>query len=181
MSRRGPRCCQSQTRPLRRPPSRHISRSMPSAVSCGRLERPKERVNSSEMSTCLDSTKAKRLLDFKPAYPKVEVGELRKIVTGFQGDEIWLAAFPPECQANGEQAKIEMIRMTRVIQSWAVRAAGVHPMHSTVDRTLPTASSGGRSCGASSALRESACSSHRSDKIHSCSQVCNQDRTARGW
>ncbi|WWD05520.1 hypothetical protein V865_003598 [Kwoniella europaea PYCC6329] len=42
-----------------------------------------------KMSICLDGSKAKKLLGFKPIYPKVEVSELKEIVKEFQEDRLW--------------------------------------------------------------------------------------------
>ncbi|WVW80362.1 hypothetical protein I302_102342 [Kwoniella bestiolae CBS 10118] len=42
-----------------------------------------------KMSICLDGSKAKKILGFKPIHPKVEVGELKEIVKEFQEDRLW--------------------------------------------------------------------------------------------
>nr|XP_019001896.1 uncharacterized protein I203_05606 [Kwoniella mangroviensis CBS 8507]OCF65357.1 hypothetical protein I203_05606 [Kwoniella mangroviensis CBS 8507] len=42
-----------------------------------------------KMSICLDGSKAKRLLGFKPIHPRVEVSELKEIVKEFQEDRLW--------------------------------------------------------------------------------------------
>lgn len=41
------------------------------------------------MSIHLNGSKAKAVLGFRPAYPKVELAELRHIVKVFQADRIW--------------------------------------------------------------------------------------------
>jgi hypothetical protein len=41
------------------------------------------------MAICLDGSRARLLLGFKPEHPRVEVAELRAIVKGFQEDGIW--------------------------------------------------------------------------------------------
>jgi hypothetical protein len=38
---------------------------------------------------CLDGSKARKQLGFKPKHPKVEVEELKEIVRGFQEDGFW--------------------------------------------------------------------------------------------
>ncbi|TYJ55907.1 hypothetical protein B9479_003430 [Cryptococcus floricola] len=40
-------------------------------------------------SICLDGSLAKTTLGFKPAYPAVDVGEIKKIVKEFQDDNLW--------------------------------------------------------------------------------------------
>lgn len=42
-----------------------------------------------EMAICLDGSRARKVLGFKPTKPKVEVAELRSIAQGFQKDKIW--------------------------------------------------------------------------------------------
>ncbi|KAK8865698.1 hypothetical protein IAR55_000843 [Kwoniella newhampshirensis] len=42
-----------------------------------------------KMAICLDGSKAKRILGFKPLFPGVEVDELRRIVHDFQEDRLW--------------------------------------------------------------------------------------------
>ncbi|ORY20511.1 hypothetical protein BCR39DRAFT_562919 [Naematelia encephala] len=42
-----------------------------------------------KMAICLDGSKAKRVLGFKPTRPRVEVDELKRIVKGFQDDGLW--------------------------------------------------------------------------------------------
>jgi hypothetical protein len=37
----------------------------------------------------LDASKAKKLLGFEPAFPKIEVEELRRIVEELQNDGLW--------------------------------------------------------------------------------------------
>jgi hypothetical protein len=41
------------------------------------------------MAISLNGSRAKRVLGFKPARPKVDVDELRAIAQGFQKDHIW--------------------------------------------------------------------------------------------
>ena len=41
------------------------------------------------MAICLDGSRIKRVLGFKPTKPRVEVEELRAIAKGFQEDHIW--------------------------------------------------------------------------------------------
>lgn len=42
-----------------------------------------------EMAICLDDSKARKLLGFKPTKARVTANELRVIAQGFQKDEIW--------------------------------------------------------------------------------------------
>ena len=42
-----------------------------------------------ELAICLDGSKAKRILGYKPLVPRVEVDELKSIVKGFQDDGLW--------------------------------------------------------------------------------------------
>lgn len=42
-----------------------------------------------EFAICLDGSKAKRVLGYKPIVPNVEVEELKRIVSGFQADGLW--------------------------------------------------------------------------------------------
>ncbi|WVQ97048.1 hypothetical protein IAU59_004158 [Kwoniella sp. CBS 9459] len=42
-----------------------------------------------KMSVCLDGSKAKKILGYKPVHPKVEVAELREIAREFQQDKLW--------------------------------------------------------------------------------------------
>ncbi|WVF70673.1 hypothetical protein IAT40_005466 [Kwoniella sp. CBS 6097] len=42
-----------------------------------------------KMSVCLDGSKAKRLLGYKPVHPRVEISELREIAREFQRDKLW--------------------------------------------------------------------------------------------
>ncbi|WWD18123.1 hypothetical protein CI109_102572 [Kwoniella shandongensis] len=42
-----------------------------------------------KMAICFDGSKAKKILGFKPAYSKVEVDELKRIVHDFQDDRLW--------------------------------------------------------------------------------------------
>ncbi|ORX35462.1 hypothetical protein BD324DRAFT_632946 [Kockovaella imperatae] len=38
---------------------------------------------------CLDGSKSRRILGFKPLHPRIEVGELQRIVHGFQEAKLW--------------------------------------------------------------------------------------------
>ena len=42
-----------------------------------------------EHAICLDGSKAKRILGFKPTKPRIEVDELKRIVKAFQDDGLW--------------------------------------------------------------------------------------------
>lgn len=46
-------------------------------------------LTAAEMAICLDGSRAKRVLGFKPTKPRVQVEELRAIAQGFQKDHIW--------------------------------------------------------------------------------------------
>jgi hypothetical protein len=43
----------------------------------------------SEHAICLDGSKARRVLGFKPAVPTLQVEELKRIVSEFQADGLW--------------------------------------------------------------------------------------------
>jgi hypothetical protein len=42
-----------------------------------------------EMAICFDGSKARRILGFKPAFPKLEAAELKAIVNDLQADGLW--------------------------------------------------------------------------------------------
>lgn len=42
-----------------------------------------------ELAICLDGSKARRVLGFKPLHPSIQVDELQRIIKGFQEDGIW--------------------------------------------------------------------------------------------
>ena len=58
-----------------------------------RSESPHDRLMAelicAEHAICLDGSKAKRILGFKPSKPRIEADELRRIVKGFQDDALW--------------------------------------------------------------------------------------------
>lgn len=57
---------------------------------CGFLESFWNRMlTGPEMAICLDDSKARKLLGFKPTKARVTANELRVIAQGFQKDEIW--------------------------------------------------------------------------------------------
>jgi hypothetical protein len=61
----------------------------PEAYNTGRWSSPRDSHSRAELAICLDGSKARRVLGFKPVHPSIQVDELQRIVKDFQADGIW--------------------------------------------------------------------------------------------